>query len=268
LSVLLQISDPHFGTERSHVAAALQRLVRRVEPALVVVSGDITQRARRHQFAAAGRFFASLSVPHVLAIPGNHDIPLFNPASRILFPYSNYARVFGKDLEPEYRSASWFVLCVNTTRRLLHTDGAISSRQVNRIAAQLRQAAPGQVRVVVTHQPVHVIRDKDVKNLVRGHERAVRAWSEAGADLILGGHIHLPYVRPLSDAFSDLPRRTWAVQAGTSVSSRVRSGLPNSVNLVHHRAEDPAGCRVERWDFDDRLAEFGRVESLPLGLDR
>lgn len=268
MSLLLQISDPHFGTERGHVVAALQRLVHRVKPAVVVVSGDITQRALRHQFKAAERFFESLEVPHLLVIPGNHDIPLFNPVARLLFPYANYSRAFGTALEPEYASASWLVLCVNTTRRLEHTDGAISGTQVARVAARLRQAAPGQVRVVVTHQPVHVIRDNDITNLVHGHERAVRAWSEAGADLILGGHIHLPYVRPLSDAFSDLPRRTWAVQAGTSVSRRVRAGIPNSVNLVRHNADDANGCQVERWDFDDRLAEFARFESLPLKLDR
>jgi 3',5'-cyclic AMP phosphodiesterase CpdA len=268
LSVLLQISDPHFGTERPQVVAALTELVRSQKPSLVVVSGDITQRARRREFDSAARFLQSLQVPQVLAIPGNHDIPLFNPLARFCCPYANYARAFGANLEPDYESPAWLVLGVNTTRRYRHIDGEVSPAQIERVTKRLRGASPTQLRVVVTHQPVHVIRERDLKNLLRGHERAVRAWSAAGADLILGGHIHLPYVRPLSESFPDLPRRTWSVQAGTAVSNRVREGTSNSVNLLRHAQGDPGTCNLERWDYAAEHAAFTRVEVLLLQLDR
>ena len=83
---LIQISDPHFGTEQPAVVEALRRFVRAEAPELVILSGDITQRARRGQFAAARAFIDSLQVPALLAIPGNHDIPLFNAAARLLRP--------------------------------------------------------------------------------------------------------------------------------------------------------------------------------------
>jgi 3',5'-cyclic AMP phosphodiesterase CpdA len=267
MSLLLHISDPHFGTERPQVVAALVELAREQRPSLVVLSGDITQRARRGQFDAACSFLKELELP-LLAIPGNHDIPLFNPIARCLFPYANYARVFGPDLEPEHESPSLLVLCVNTTRPSRHTDGEISSAQIERVATRLRAASPAQLRVVVTHQPVHVIRDSDVENLLHGHEAAVRAWSAAGADLLLGGHIHLPYIRPLSEAFSDLPRELWVVQAGTAVSDRVRGGISNSINLIHHRAQTTELCTVGRWDYDDRKGAFVHFESQNLRLDR
>ncbi|MBX3683141.1 MAG: metallophosphoesterase, partial [Thauera sp.] len=75
---ILHLSDPHFGTERDDAVAAVRTAAQRLVPDLVVLSGDITQRARDAQFAAAGRFMASLGDAPVLAVPGNHDIPLFN----------------------------------------------------------------------------------------------------------------------------------------------------------------------------------------------
>jgi len=268
LSVLLQISDPHFGTERAQVAAALLEFARVQKPSLAILSGDITQRARRHEFRAAVDFVRALEVPRCLVVPGNHDIPLFNLPARIFSPYAAYQRAFGADLEPEHESQALLVLCVNTTRPRRLTDGEVSDEQIERVAARLRRASREQLRVVVTHQPVHVIRDADQHNVLIGHERAVRAWAAAGADVILGGHIHLPYVRALADAFLQLPRRVWVVQAGTAVSRRVRAGIPNSINVLRHCEPSAGFCRVERWDYDADQGAFARVEALDLALDR
>ena len=268
MSLLVQISDPHFGTERQPVVAALTALVRAQKPSVLLLSGDITQRARAHQFAAAARFLGELGVPQRLVIPGNHDIPLFNPIARLCFPYANFARAFGANLEPEHDSPSLLVLCVKTTRRLRHTDGEVSPAQIERVARRLESASPAQLRIVVTHQPVHVIAESDRHDRLHGHAPAVRAWSAAGADLIVGGHIHLPYIRPLSDAFPDLPRRTWAVQAGTAVSRRVRGGISNSINMIRHDTAAAEICQVERWDYDEQESVFTRVEAHQLVLDR
>lgn len=133
--------------------------------------------------------------------------------------------------------------------------------------ARQQQAHAAQLRLVVTHQPVHVIRPEDERNLLHGHREAVYAWAGAGVDLILGGHIHLPYVRPLRERFSDLPRSVWVVQAGTAVSSRVRDGIPNSVNLLHYTpAEQPRQCSVERWDHDAPAQRFTLVAQTTIGL--
>jgi len=267
MSVLLQISDPHFGTERPPVMRALHELARRLRPELVVLSGDVTQRARGAQFEAARRFVDELAAPAVLAIPGNHDIPLYNFAMRALLPYRNYRRAFGAELEPEFESEALQVTGVNTTRPGRHKNGAVSAGQVARVARRLSMAAARQARIVVVHQPVHVIRRRDERNLLRGREQAVRSWAAAGADIVMGGHIHLPYVRSLDERYDGLPRRVWTVQAGTAVSTRVRGDIPNSVNVLRH----PAGateCLVERWDFDAAGAAFQCVTRDALILDR
>jgi len=264
---LLQISDPHFGTEQPEVLRALERFAEALAPQVVVMSGDITQRATRVQFAAARAFLERLAAPAKLVIPGNHDIPLFQLAARCFSPYGRYMEAFGGDLEPVFESEDWLVVTVNTTRWYRHADGVVSPAQVERVAARLAAASPSQLRVVVTHQPVMVTRQEDLSNRLHGRERAVARWSEAGVDLILGGHIHLPYVRSLHDAFSGCKRTAFAVQAGTAVSSRVRAGFPNSVNVVRlAMAGDARACRVERWDYAAAGKAFECAKVFPLSL--
>ena len=255
MSIVLQISDPHFGTEQPPVVEALVKLARDQPPSLIVLSGDITQRATAKQFAAACAFVDRIDAP-LVAIPGNHDIPLFNLWARWRDPYARHIAAFGHDLEPTHSSPDLLVVCVNTTRAYRHKNGEISAPQIARVAAQLASATDQQLRVVVVHQPVAVTRDEDIPNLLRGREAALERWAAAGADIVMGGHIHLPYVR----ALPDLARPMWAVQAGTAVSSRIRQGVPNSVNLLRCGADSTSeNCVVEQWDYSDAEHAFIRA---------
>ena len=255
MSVLLQISDLHFGTEQATVVQALVTLSLQQRPDLLVVSGDITQRARASQFREARAFTDRLGLP-MLAIPGNHDIPLFNIGARLLHPYARHCEAFGDELEPMHASPDLLVVCVNTTRWYRHTNGEVSPEQIERVARRLTSAQREQLRVVVVHQPVAALRAGEVHNLLRGRAAALPRWAAAGADLVMGGHIHLPYVM----ALPDLARPMWAVQAGTAVSSRVRDGVPNSVNLLRWGRDAPAGrCLIERWDYAAASQSFVRM---------
>jgi len=269
MTLLLQISDPHFGTEQPPVVDALLRLAHTLQPDLVVMSGDITQRARRAQFSAARAFVDTFGATPFVVVPGNHDIPLYNLFARIAHPYANHQRVFGRDLEPEFESTELLVMGVNTTRAYRHKDGEISTQQVERVVRRLERVTPRQLRVVVTHQPVVAARANDFRNLLHGREHAIERWSQAGVDLILGGHMHLPYVAPLHVACKDLPRQMWAVQAGTSLSSRVRGTVPNSVNVIDYDGSN-AGARraiIARWDFNQAHASFEPVMQHKLDLN-
>jgi len=207
-----------------------------------------------------------IAAPAVVTIPGNHDIPLFNVFARLFYPYGGYERAFGKDLEPQWQSSDFMVIGVNTTRPERHKDGEVSTEQIERVSRALRTATDSQLRVVVTHQPVHVLRGSEVHNRLHGYDAAINAWSKAGVDVIMGGHIHLPYIAALQDEYKQLPRRCWAVQAGTAVSSRVRANHPNSVNVLRHLS--PRQCVAERWDYSVEKDAFWLVKEEHLHLDR
>lgn len=260
MTLLLQISDTHFGTERAGPVEALVQLTQELAPDVVVLSGDITQRATRCQFRAARAFVDRLGKRPLIAIPGNHDVPLFNLFARLFSPYANHVREFGPELEPEFESEHMLVVALKTTRRLRHKDGAVSTQQVERVARRLERAGAAQLRIVVTHQPIAVTRPQDETNVLHGHAEAVLRWAWAGADLILGGHIHLPFVLGLRTLHANLPREVWAVQAGTAVSSRVRHEAGNSVNVVRYADHRPARpCVVERWDYREVTQRFEAV---------
>ena len=268
MTTLLQISDAHFGTEQAPVVEALLQLARDESPDVVVLSGDITQRARPSQFKAARAFVDQLKPRALVAIPGNHDIPLFNLAARVFTPYANYSRAFGGDLEPAFEAAHLLVIGVNTTRPRRHVDGEVSREQIARVTQRLQRADAAQLRVVVVHQPVLAIRASDEDNLLNGHKEAVPAWAAAGGDIIMGGHIHLPYVHSMRTTFPLLPRDIWTVQAGTSVSSRIREGISNSINLIRcDGAQSPRQCTVERWDYAAASRRFERHTSQVLTFE-
>ena len=261
MTTVLHISDPHFGTERAEVVDALERLAGELQPDVMLLTGDITQRATAAQFKAARAFVDRLGIRVNLAIPGNHDIPLFNLGLRLFKPYARFAEAFGAELEPEFESDDLLVIAVKTTRRWRHENGEVSRAQVDRVARRLAAARPETLRLVLVHQPVAVTQAEDNHNLLRGHQHAITSWAAAGADMVLGGHIHLPFVLPLEDA----ARRLWAVQAGTAVSSRVRRGADNSVNVIRTLTGMGARvCLVERWDHDAAAKRFERVERQSL----
>lgn len=267
MSSILQISDTHFGTEQSQVLEALEAHVREHPSDLLVLSGDITQRARRRQFAAAQQYVQRLEaagIPRTLVIPGNHDIPLYNLALRFLAPYRNYRQHFGENLEPTYEDDELLVIGLNTTNPKRHKDGLISHRQVEAVCRRLQGCAPDKLRMVVAHQPFGAMELSDLSNLQRGAAAALVRWAEAGLDLVMGGHIHLPYVLPLSRQYPSLAREIWTVQAGTTLSSRLRGSSPNSFNRLRYQPGQPGTGKqveVQRWDYcDGRFVAAARFE--------
>ena len=101
MKILAHISDLHFGTEDAKVAEALIRDLNQVAISLLIISGDLTQRARKKQFLKASRYLDKLPKPQ-LVIPGNHDIPLFDLFRRIFMPLTRYRKYINSNLNPLY----------------------------------------------------------------------------------------------------------------------------------------------------------------------
>jgi hypothetical protein len=119
--------------------------------------------------------------------------------------------------------------------------------------------------LVVVNQPLAVPRDSEQHNVAHGHATAIAAWAEAGADVILSGHIHLPFILPLHELPPELPRHLWAVSAGTAVSSRTRHEAGNSVNVVLIKGPEEPSCTLEEWTYSSPTG-FSRRNTVPLEL--
>jgi 3',5'-cyclic AMP phosphodiesterase CpdA len=185
---LLQVSDLHVGTrDEPGIEEALRRVVRELEPELVIASGDLTHRNRREHHEQAGRLLRSLGPP-VLAVPGNHDMPAL-PPWRFTRTFAEFERIWG-DLEPVHRSARLVACGLNSARPWLYQEGFLGDRQIERVRAELSQAPEGALRVIVLHHHLVSAPWRTAKRPVFRRTHVVRALVDAGADLIVSGHVH------------------------------------------------------------------------------
>jgi 3',5'-cyclic AMP phosphodiesterase CpdA len=207
---LLHLSDLHFGRVPPQMAEALLAAAAEIKPDVVVVSGDLTQRARVVEFEQARAFLDRLEYP-TLVIPGNHDVPLYNPYGRFIERLARYRRLITDDLSPSYVDDEVAILGVNTARSLTWKSGRINPRQIAEVRAELCRLPDPVTRVVATHHPYAVAR------------LALRSWSACGADVLLCGHLHI--------AAAEIFGRTLVVNAGTATSTRMR-GQANSFNVI------------------------------------
>jgi 3',5'-cyclic AMP phosphodiesterase CpdA len=256
MRTLVHISDLHFGRVDETLLAPLRELVHRIAPDVVVVSGDLTQRAKSEEFEAARAWLDTLPGPQVI-VPGNHDISLYNVFRRFLQPLTRYQRYITDDLDPMYVDSEIAVLGVNTARSLTFKDGRVNAEQVEAIRAALDGLDPAITRIVVTHHPFDLPSTENERDLVDRAPMAMAAFAECGVDLLLSGHMHTSRTGSTAQRYQMSEYAALVVQAGTATSTRGR-GETNSFNVVrveHDRVE------VERYGWDVITSSFSPMKS-------
>jgi 3',5'-cyclic AMP phosphodiesterase CpdA len=248
---ILHVSDLHTGTpEDARVERALAELVEREAPDLVVASGDLAHRGRREEHERAHAALTALGAP-LLAVPGNHDIP--HTPARLTRPWAEFERLWGT-VEPVHATPALHVVGLNSVRPLRHQGGALSREQLERAAARLAEAAPGAYRVAVLHHhllgaPWRAARKRPVSH----RNRVLHALVDAGADLILAGHIHQAAVseRHEFEVVSGVVRpAVVAIAPGLGQPRPNRLGEARGLH-VHEVADDALTVRTYIWRDTD-----------------
>jgi 3',5'-cyclic AMP phosphodiesterase CpdA len=247
----------HFGDIETGLIEPLTAAIKRIAPDLIAVSGDLTQRARSWQFAAARRFLDSLPAPQIV-VPGNHDVPLYNLFARFR-GVERYQRYISPDLEPFYADEEIAVLGLNTARSLTFKGGRINERQLATIRRRLCAMESTVIKLVVTHHPFDLPDTYPASALVGRARMAMNRLVDCEIDMFLAGHFHLSLAAASAFRFQIGGRTTLLVQAGTATSSRGR-GEANSFNLLRIEGPDIA---IERVRWDDGSGAF-----VSAGLDR
>jgi 3',5'-cyclic AMP phosphodiesterase CpdA len=245
MRTIIHLSDLHFGRVDQALLGPLRDLIHSIAPSVVVISGDLTQRARSEQFEEARAFLDTLPGPQIV-VPGNHDISLYNVFRRFVKPLDRYKRYITDDLDPIYVDEEIAVVGVNTARSLTIKDGRVNKEQVAKIREQLAGLDPQITRIVVTHHPFDLPTSFEEQDLVDRAPMAMEVFAECGVDVLLAGHMHVSHAASTASRYQIDAYAALVVQAGTATSTRGR-GEVNSFNLLrveHERVE------VDRYGWD------------------
>ena len=257
MRVIVHLSDLHFGRVDPETLEPLRERVGKLAPHLVVVSGDLTQRAKPEQFRAAKRFLDSLPKPQVV-VPGNHDVPLYNVFQRAFSPLGKYKRLVDANPEPEFIDAEIAVIGINTARSMVWKHGRINAAQIAKVRSRICDLHERVTKIVVTHHPFDIPESHDERDLLRRAKAAMRVFAECGADILLSGHLHKTHTTHSAARYKIPGHSALIVQAGTATSTRGR-GEDNSFNALHITA-DAANIERWRWNANSKVFELGSAE--------
>ncbi|WP_299195827.1 metallophosphoesterase [uncultured Erythrobacter sp.] len=226
---LFHISDVHFGVEDRCALEAVEQAVRDEKPDALICTGDLTQRAKDSEYAAAANWFGGLGVPVVLE-PGNHDMPYYNLIERFTDPYRRYRKLeaaVGCTLETEHVVLVSLKTTVRAQKRFPWSDGVVTRQALDHTLARLEQLKEDGRSIIVTgHHPL-LGSDDALSNPTKGGDRAFAAIAKAGANAILSGHIH----KPLDEVRERDGHSMRMIGAGT-LSTRLRHGAPPSYRVI------------------------------------
>ncbi len=230
---IAHLSDPHFGTEPDPLPSVLIAHLVDLAPDLIVLSGDLTQRALPAQFRAAQRFIADLPAP-TLVIPGNHDAPLWNLPLRLIDPWRMWRRLLGCGLEGRIETDRVVIVGLNSANPRVWKDGRITPAQRDGLVRAFADAGTRR-RILALHHPPRPPTDEP-PSLV-GADALIAACEAQGVEMVLSGHLHVTQIVPIAPT-------VLGVQTGTCLSSRIRGDgnaftlldlRPDGVTARHHR---------------------------------
>jgi 3',5'-cyclic AMP phosphodiesterase CpdA len=262
MRTLVHVSDIHFGKFDDSCLEPMLEAFRAIAPDLIVISGDLTQRARRKEYEQAKSLLANLNHPYFV-IPGNHDVrPIYSPLRRLFNPFDRYKSYISGTLEPVYTDKNLVIAAMDTVRRTKLAAGKVNLGQIRRICdwfKDSRRKFPDALRIIVTHHPLNLPLDYPKQKLAGRAKAAIHRLADTGIDMYLSGHYHMSAASHSAERHKVEDYSAIFIQAGT-VSKRQRNEV-QSFNVI--KIEKPA-IHVETyiWNPEKRVFELGSVKTF------
>jgi 3',5'-cyclic AMP phosphodiesterase CpdA len=244
---IAQLADIHFGAEDADAIENAKRIISEEAPDVIAVCGDVTQRGKRVEFQQAFDFLNAFRSP-VLVVPGNHDVPLLNMASRFKAPFKRYEKFLG-GFDDVVTVKEHTILGINSARGWqARKNWAEGSVNIDRLRDQLETHRP---TILMAHHPFTQPPGARLKVETRRGKRGLSLAANLGVKLILNGHVHEPsFSIPLENEVSPI-----SISCGT-LSSRLRQSPP-SLNMIEF---SEAGLHVRTIEASSTATERTLIE--------
>jgi 3',5'-cyclic-AMP phosphodiesterase len=225
---IAQISDVHFGGALSLPAETMERVaedVRRTNPDVVVVAGDLTYTGYEWEYEEAAAWLSTLDVPQIV-IPGNHD---GRNVGRVHFrrlfgePFSRFRAEFDAERAERLRASGFSIVALDSSEPDLD-EGRVGEERYPWIRDGL--AEPDDIKIVaVHHHLISVPGTGRERNTLHDAGDLLLTLTRMDVDLILSGHKHVPFFWGLNGIL--------LCSSGTAGTRRLRGRTPPSWNEVH-----------------------------------
>lgn len=262
---IAHISDLHFGRlAGGGIVETLLHEVNREEVDRVVISGDLTQRARHREFKAAQDLLAQIEAP-TLVVPGNHDVyPWWRPVRRLWTPFRRYKEYITDDLAPSFEAEGVAVLGLTSAYGASIKGGRVGADDRAVMQDYFQSVPAGSFNILVLHHHLTHIQSLRPHDIVGQARRTLDLSAEVGVDLILCGHLHVSHIEPLQ-IIPGKPRVVVA-SAGTATSNRWRAPqyATNFYNVItvgddSFQIEERRYVRADDQFVQDGITHFDRT---------
>lgn len=250
---VLHLSDLHFGAHDESLLSPFAGAIEKIAPDIVIVSGDVTQKGKRSEFKKAQAFMNRFSAPVILAA-GNHDTPMFQIFSRTFSPFARLRSTLGAYMAQEHIGDDLHIATLHTPRgiqfRLDWSLGVANKKDVRQAIKKFEETPDDCLKLIVCHHPLLAPSNTPFPPRTLHGKKAAKAFTHAGIDAVLSGHLHTRFAEPYSCGDG----KTYAIGAGTTFSAKRTRGEPPGFNLIT-ADDDFLHVDFYSWDKDFQLNE-------------
>ncbi len=191
---IAHISDLHFGNNNKSILDTFIIEMKRIKPDFIIVSGDLTQRAKSYQFREFRKFIDKIPFK-IFFVPGNHDIPFWNPVTRILNPFSQYKRFVNNNTRFIWENNNIRIMGLNSVNPFRVKTGDLSSTDLNFIKTHF-SSDYSKVNLLFFHHNAKYL--KGFHKPIKSNQALIDVLRQSAIHIVCTGHLHYAHVSTIN----------------------------------------------------------------------
>lgn len=240
MTKIIHISDLHFGLHKEELILPFLNDVEAINPDIILISGDLTHRARRFQYQLLTNFLKKLP-GKLLIVPGNHDIPLKNIWGRLFAPFKLYKQYISDDINVAFQNKGVRILGVNSVDPYQTHNGKLSHATRDKIEQYFSSAFPG-LNLIFFHHNLDYF--EKIHKPLKNHHHFIDDLNTSQLNIICTGHLHYANVGLIQ---KNSEHSALLLHAGTLFCQRSRDYINSYFSLEMVEQE----CQIDWRVFND-----------------